>query len=355
MGGSSMAKFMGNEKDDVRHGELSESIRNDEQVKNITQINVDLNPRKITMMNENIPRKNDVHKNKGISQTNLDNRMWKIALQNTRGLITENSDKTLKMIEEYTKEEKILAMHFTETWFEKTIEENANIEGYNIFRCDRKEERGGVAIYLHEKVEAEKICEIRHKGCEMVAINIPELQTINIVVYRPPKTKKSVFDKILNEIEKIFRNTTKPEPTIILSGDFNFPFVKWNRMPSGACTWRYKTKKETKTKKSVSNDTRMQFVKLMKICDEKCMLQVVEERTRGDNTLDLIYTNEVNLVTDIDVNESALSDHHRIEISTNYEIKEEKIQQNKSEKKDTMTSLNFHAKENKINCVDTTA
>ena len=61
-----MAKFMGsrqsNEKDDVRHGEHSESIRNDEQVKNITQINVDLNPRKITMMNENIPRKNDVHK-----------------------------------------------------------------------------------------------------------------------------------------------------------------------------------------------------------------------------------------------------------------------------------------------------
>ena len=200
-------------------------------------------------MNENIPRKNDVHKNKGISQTNLDNRMWKIVLQNTRGLITENSDKKLKMIEEYTKEEKILAMHFTETWLEKTIEENANIEGYNIFRCDRKEEKGGVAIYLHEKVEAETICEIRHKGCEMVAINIPELQTINIVVYRPPKTKKSVFDKILNEIEKIFRNTTKPEPTIILSGDFNFPFVKWNRMTSGACTWRYKTeKKRSKTK-----------------------------------------------------------------------------------------------------------
>merc|ERR1712055_569587 len=215
-----------------------------EQVKNITQINVDLNPRKITMMNENIPRKNDVHKNKNISQTSLDNRPWKIVLQNTRGLLTENSDKKLKMIKEYTNEEKIVSMHFTETWYEESIKENANIEGYNIFRCDRKEIRGGVAIYLHEKVEAEIICEIRHKGCEMIAINIPELQTINIVVYRPPKTKKSVFDKILNEIEKIFRNTTKPEPTIILSGDFNFPFVKWNRIPSGACTWRYKTEKK---------------------------------------------------------------------------------------------------------------
>merc|ERR1712105_197272 len=151
----------------------------DEQVKNITQINVDLTPRKITMMNENMPRKNDVHKNKNISQTNL-------VLQNTRGLLTENSNKKLKMIEEYANDEKIVAMNFTETWYEKTIEENANIDGYNIFRCDRKEIRGGVAIYLHEKVEAEIICEIRHKGCEMV--------TINIVVYRTQETKKMVFD-----------------------------------------------------------------------------------------------------------------------------------------------------------------
>ena len=50
-------------------------------------------------------RKNDVHKNKNISQTNLDNRPWKIVLQNTRGLLTENSNK-LKMIKEYAKDEK---------------------------------------------------------------------------------------------------------------------------------------------------------------------------------------------------------------------------------------------------------
>merc|ERR1712074_72790 len=79
-------------------------------------------------------------------------------------------------------------------------------------------------------------------------------------------------------------------------------------------------KKETKT--NISNDTRMQFVKLMKICDEQCMLQIIEE-TRGKNTLDLIYTNETSLISDIDVNKSATSDHHRIEISTNYKIKEE--------------------------------
>ena len=155
-------------------------------------------------------------------------------MQNTQGLVTKNSKVGIEMMKEYANNDKILAMNFTETWYDKTIQEDVNIEGYNIFRCDREKTiRGGVAIYLHEKVEAEKICEISHNRCEMVAINIPELQTINIVVYRPPGTKYIVFDKILDEIEKIYRNTQKPEPTIILSGDFNFPFVKWNRMPSG--------------------------------------------------------------------------------------------------------------------------
>merc|ERR1712105_479056 len=104
------------------------------------------------------------------------------------------------MIEECTKEEKILAVHFTEAWFEGAMEEGASMEGCNIFGCDGGEEGGGVAVYLHERVEAEKICEVGHRGCEMVAVNIPELQTINIVVCRPPKTEKSVFDKILNEM-----------------------------------------------------------------------------------------------------------------------------------------------------------
>jgi len=52
---------------------------------------------------DHIPRKNDVHE-KNISQTNLDNRPWKIVLQNTRGLITENSDIRLKIIKEYAKD-----------------------------------------------------------------------------------------------------------------------------------------------------------------------------------------------------------------------------------------------------------
>ena len=50
-----------------------------------------------------------------------------------------------------------------------------------------------------------------------------------------------IFDIILNNIEEIFKELKTPEPTILLSGDFNFPFVKWKRLFNGGCTWEYKT------------------------------------------------------------------------------------------------------------------
>ena len=49
---------------------------------------------------------------------------------------------------------------------------------------------GGVAIFVYEKLEAKEIYKISHKKCEMIAMHLPEIQTINIAVYRPPKTKK---------------------------------------------------------------------------------------------------------------------------------------------------------------------
>jgi len=42
-------------------------------------------------------------------------------------------------------------------------------------------------------VEAKEICWISNGTCEIVAIEIPDLQTINIVVYRPPKTESKDF------------------------------------------------------------------------------------------------------------------------------------------------------------------
>ena len=74
------------------------------------------------------------------------------------------------------------------------------------------------------------------------------------------------------------------------------------------------------------------------------MLQVIEKLTREENTLDL-FTNEIRNITEVEVNKSATSDHDRIELSTNYRLREENIQQKHQKLDNTMRSLNFHAEE----------
>ena len=116
--------------------------------------------------------------------------------------MTEHATKALDQIQSDTEQEKILLLNIFETWLNEQVTTKANIENYNIFRSDRKDlTKGGVAIYVYKKLEAKEIYKIGHRKCEMIAIYLPEIQTINIAVYRPPETKK-VFDIILKELEK---------------------------------------------------------------------------------------------------------------------------------------------------------
>ena len=124
-------------------------------------------------------------------------------------------------------------------------------------------------------------------------------------------------------------------------------------MPNNSCAWEYLSNT------NATADEKQQFERLMHICNNQCMLQIIEEPTREENTLDLIYTNETNLVTMIEVNKTKLSDHNIIEVSTNYVINEQSQMEEIIENSNTtLRSLNFHTKSIKwkeINeCIGTT-
>ena len=68
---------------------------------------------------------------------NMAENQWKIILQNVRGLITAESRETLKLIDDYVNNEKIVLINFTETWLDKSIKEEEDIEGFHTYRCDR--------------------------------------------------------------------------------------------------------------------------------------------------------------------------------------------------------------------------
>ena len=185
--------------------------------------------------------------------------------------------------------------------------------------------QGGVAIYLHDEVEGDILATLSKNKCEMVAIKSQALNTINIVVYRPPKTKGEDFYYILDKVEEILSEMGNPNPIILMTGDFNFPFVKWesNTLNSfNGCTYKYNANVNT------TLDEKMQFEKLNKLTNKYNLIQAIGEPTREENekksTLDLVYTNDIDLFTEIGVYKSCMSDHHTLEISTSYEPKIEK-------------------------------
>merc|ERR1711889_4510 len=73
------------------------------------------------------------------------------------------------------------------------------------------------------------------------------------------------------------------------------------------------------------------------------LLQTVKEKIRKDNTLDLVFTNNLDLITQIDVTGTIMSDHDIIEIETNI-ANSKKTTKNENETDDQvdLTQLNFH-------------
>jgi len=157
-------------------------------------------------------------------------------------------------------------------------------------------------------------------------------------VYRPPDTCYKEFERVMNKIELLLSMMESPEPTVIITGDFNFPFIEWKRNEEGACVWK------KKTLDNGSVDDQKQFSKMMEIMNKYHLVQTVEEKTRKNNTLDLVFTNNMGIFTQIDVTGTIMSDHDIIEITTNIGDNDRKIEnnENKEQTETDLRQLNFH-------------
>ena len=58
------------------------------------------------------------------------------------------------------------------------------------------------------------------------------------MIYRPPDTISKDFEIIMNKTKKLLSEMEIKEPTIIITGDFNFPFIAWKRGTTNACDWK---------------------------------------------------------------------------------------------------------------------
>ena len=126
----------------------------------------------------------ELEKRKRTKKENDIKQPWKIICQNVNRLVTKNSKDMVVHFKEYTSENNVILMNFTETWLNETIQQDEEIEGYQIFRCDRKgRDGGGTAIYVKDTYEAKVLSSKNTKECEMIAVHIEKINMLNIVIY----------------------------------------------------------------------------------------------------------------------------------------------------------------------------
>ena len=195
-------------------------------------------------------------------------------------------------------------MALTETHLSHNIlDAEININDFNILRQDRQNRsHGGVLLYIRKNTVTNTLSSNSNQFCDYLLVEIPKYSLIIGVVYRPPNCPKTKFIPQMADISQKVNNFQRQKGVhynFLLMGDFNFPFVKnWN------CSNNFTGSQD---------EEKIQSVCLSNFSEEHLLMQMVDAPTRGKNTLDLIFSNSEELVTNNKtiVNEN-ISDHNSV-------------------------------------------
>ena len=184
----------------------------------------------------------------------------------------------------------------TETWIHtntRDFEGEFEIPGYKTFKKDRLDrEGGGVMLYVRGHLDPVE-CKIETEH-EMVGVVLNKLEKkLHIyLVYRPPHQSAESDESLYSNLSTIIRNKF-----CIVAGDFNCS-VNWKTQTADA-----------------------ESMRLLDFANEEYLTQWVDKPTRGNNTLDLVFSFEDNMISKLSVGEKlGKSDHNmiRFEILTSF-------------------------------------
>ena len=186
---------------------------------------------------------------------------------------------------------------------EKIYDAEVQIKNYDLYRSDRILRKcGGTAIYMHNSIPVDNIETFSDSVCESIMIYNKNLNLAIISVYRPPKGDSNLnihksFTNLLSTIETFLSKLENAN--IVVLGDFNLPSIVWHNES---------IRSEKPDKKCA--EIMLQFM------DKQLLTQHVLENTRKDkNILDLILTNNVELVHNITVEKVGnVSDHDKVNL-----------------------------------------
>ena len=167
---------------------------------------------------------------------------------------------------------------------------------YCIYRCDRAVGvGGGVAVLIPRSIPSVSFQSIETYDFESLTckVTVSKVTIAITVVYRPPRPHKPEMPQ--NLIDYLDRSINKNEPNLIF-GDFNYSGINWLLGTS-----------------SKQNGQHI-FMEYFQVAGFK---QLVDFPTREENLLDLIFSNENNLLQSVHKGLKISSDHETITANLN--------------------------------------
>ena len=250
-----------------------------------------------------------------------------LILSNIRRLITPSGRTKSGFLSDQALNSKALLVAVTETWLTSSIldsEVTRDFPGYSIFRCDRDPRQGGgVALYVREDLASDIICSYDNGVCELLAVMIYQLNTVAVVIYRPPDTRLNEFSEILLKLDDTLEILSSPTPTVVLMGDFNFSkqCIAWSR-PHGIETDLVPiVQNHREGEVSNGKQDRLQASKFCDLAVKHSLIQQIDQPTHGNEILDLVLTNNCDLINSFHAESwPAFSDHKLVTIDVSYKF-----------------------------------
>ena len=243
-----------------------------------------------------------------------------------------------------------LLVAVTETWLHDEIfdaEVSHNMPGYHILRCDRSGRvGGGVAIYLRDDLSGDILGTFDNGVCQLLLVHVHQLSTVVAVVYRPPDTRLEEFKPMLEKLDEILSDLQTPTPIISVMGDFNFTkeALRWERSEQGLLFPVIAKHRELET--AGGKQDRLQANSLINMTSKHSLLQQVDQVTHAVEILDLMFTNDTDLVSCVQTEDWPLFTDHKlvtIDVTYRYEKSSDYLeQQYLCETGKRYRHLNFH-------------
>ena len=174
----------------------------------------------------------------------------------------------------------------TETHLNDSVDDDViMIPSYSILRNDRNRHGGGTAIYIRESLKYKRRNDFELPRMELIWVELTISSNCIFLIgvcYRPPNQTAHESSEFLSNLALLFDNIFAAETiysSVILFGDFN-----------DACTlW------ESNHAKSEIND------KLLLLSQSLNLHQLINKPTRGNNILDLIFSNFIDKIHSVEV------------------------------------------------------